>query len=82
MLSRYTKDITFAFDSDTAGLTAVHRAIELADKQDFNIRVAMIPEKYADLDEYVQKAPKKVTEFLKKGVPAYDFFLVSRFSFR
>jgi DNA primase len=77
LLSRYTRDITFAFDSDRAGLTAVHRAIDLAEKQDFHIKVAMIPEKYADLDEFVRAKPKKVKVFVSEGIPAYDFFLVS-----
>src|SRR3989344_1208120 len=77
LLSRYTTDITFAFDSDTAGLNALHRAIELAEKQGFNIKIAMIPEEYKDLDEFIQSAPKKVKSFLEEGIPAFDFFLVS-----
>jgi DNA primase len=77
LLSRYSKDITFAFDSDLAGLTAIHRAIELAEKQGFNIKVVMIPEEYADLDEFIRAKPKKSKKFVTEGIPAYDFFLVS-----
>lgn len=77
LLSRYTNDITFAFDSDSAGLNALHRAIELAEKEGFNIKVAMIPEEYKDLDEFIQADSKKIKAFLADGIPAFDFFLVS-----
>jgi DNA primase len=77
ILSRYTKDITFAFDSDSAGINAIHRAIELADKQGFNIKIALIPQEYKDIDELIQKDVKKAKEILKSAIPAYDFFLVS-----
>lgn len=77
LLGRYTKDITFAFDSDIAGLTAIHRAIELAEREGFNIQVAMIPEEYKDLDEMIVADVKAAKELLKEGVPVFDFFLVS-----
>ncbi len=77
LLSRYTKDLTFAFDSDIAGDTAVRRAIELSEKQGFNIRVAVIPDKYADLDEFICDKPKKVAEFLSEAIPVFDYYLVS-----
>lgn len=77
LLARYTKDIIFAFDSDVAGLNAIHRAIELSEKEGFNISVAMVPEEYKDLDEYLLADKKEAKKFLKKGIPAFDFFLVS-----
>jgi len=77
LLSRYSPDITFAFDSDLAGLNAVHRAIDLSEKQGFNIKVVMIPEEYADLDEFVRAKPRKSKKVVTEGIPAYDFFLVS-----
>lgn len=77
LLSRYTKDITFCFDSDPAGVQAIHRAIELADKEGFNIKVAIIPDEYKDLDEFLVAKPEKVSKFLEDAVNAYDFFLAS-----
>lgn len=77
LLSRYTKDITFAFDSDKAGLMAIHRAIELAEKEDFNIKVLLMPKEYKDLDEFVQADGKGAKDYMKKGIPVYDFFLIS-----
>jgi len=77
LLARYTKDITFAFDSDTAGLTAIHRAIELAERESFNIKVAMIPEEFNDLDDYLAADKKAAGKLLSEGIPVFDFFLVS-----
>ncbi|MBI2414779.1 DNA primase [candidate division WWE3 bacterium] len=77
ILERYTKDITFAFDSDLAGVRAMHRAIELAEQQGFNIKVAMIPSGFKDLDELIQADPKKAKSIFRESIPAYDFFLVS-----
>ncbi|MFA6981699.1 MAG: DNA primase [Patescibacteria group bacterium] len=76
IVSRYTKDVTFCFDSDVAGITAIARAIELADRMDFNVRVAMIPSDYKDIDELIKKEGKDAKSMLNNSVPVYDFFLV------
>lgn len=77
LLSRYTKDITFCFDADFAGIKASYRAIDLAEKQDFNIRAALIPQPYKDLDEVIKKDPELAKETLKNVLPVYDFFIVT-----
>lgn len=76
VVARYTKDITFCFDSDIAGVTAIARAIELADRMDFNVKVAMIPSDYKDLDELIKKDAKGAKSLLTNSIPVYDFFLV------
>ena len=75
VLSRYTNDITFCFDSDFAGIEASYRAIELAEKKNFNIRVAVIPEPYKDIDELIKSDKSKAKKILKDPIPVYDFFL-------
>ncbi|OGC68786.1 DNA primase [candidate division WWE3 bacterium RIFOXYC1_FULL_39_7] len=77
VLSRYTKDITFCFDSDTAGIAAVFRAVELAENMDFNVRAAVIPEGFKDIDEVIRKGVSVAREMLEKSIPAYDFILLS-----
>lgn len=77
LISRYTNDITFCFDSDTAGDAAAHRAISMAEALDFNIRALLIPQGYKDLDEYLVKNPKGTKNILDNAIPVYDFFLVS-----
>ena len=77
ILSRYTKDVTFSFDSDFAGVIASLRAIELAEKQGFNIKIAIVPEPYKDLDELIHADLSLAKKVLKDAVGAYDFFLVT-----
>ncbi len=77
LISRYTNDLTFCFDSDTAGDAAAHRAISMAEALDFNIRALLIPQGYKDLDEYLVKNPKETKNILNDAIPVYDFFLVS-----
>ncbi|MBD3365863.1 DNA primase [candidate division WWE3 bacterium] len=75
IIARYTEDVTFCFDSDTAGLEAIKRAILLAEKQNLNIKVAMIPEKYRDLDEVLKDDADLAGDVLASAVSAYDFFI-------
>jgi DNA primase len=75
VVSRYTNNVTFCFDNDTAGINAAKRAVDLAEKLNFNIRVALIPAGSKDLDELVRKDPSLVKELFDNAVSAYDFFL-------
>lgn len=77
LLSRYTQDITFCFDSDFAGIEASYRAIEMAEKRDFNVKVAIIPDPYKDLDELIKADPSKAKKVIKNPVPVYDYFLAT-----
>lgn len=75
ILQRYTNDLTFCLDSDSAGVTAVYRAVEIAEKLGFNIKVALIPAPYKDLDEVLQKEPEKAKKAVKDAVDVYDFYV-------
>lgn len=77
LLARYTKDIIFCFDADTAGQVATKRAIEMAEHSGFNIRVAFIPNGAKDLDEALKKDTDSVAKALQAAVPVYDFYLFS-----
>lgn len=77
LVVRYTKDIAFCFDSDTAGITAIMRAIELAEKKGFDIKVIMVPSEFKDLDEFIKADLTKATKFVKNAVSIYDFFLAA-----
>jgi DNA primase len=76
-LKRYTNDITFCFDSDTAGVAASYRAVEMAERQNFNIKVALIPSPYKDLDELIKADREAAAKALKASVPVYDYYLVT-----
>jgi DNA primase len=77
ILSRYTKDLIFCLDSDTAGVAAVFRAVDLAEKKDFNIKIALLPEGFKDIDELIKKDKSGVEHMLSHAVPAYDFFITA-----
>jgi len=78
VLSRYTKDIAFCFDSDIAGTSAAYRAIDMAEKQNFNIKVTPLPKEYKDLDEMIKAGVEEAKKLLKNAVSAYDFFVADK----
>ncbi len=58
LLSRYTKNVVLLFDSDTAGIKASMRSIEILLKKDMDIKIASVPEG-EDPDSYVTKYGKE-----------------------
>jgi len=78
LLKRYTSDITFCLDSDNAGIKAAYRAIELAEKQNFNIKVVAIPSPYKDLDELLNNDIELATKTVTHAANAYDFFIADK----
>lgn len=54
LLSRYTKNILVLFDADEAGRKAALRSTEILLKQDFDVRVVLLPDK-EDPDSYINK---------------------------
>ncbi len=74
ILKRFTSDISFCFDSDSAGQAAIDRSIDLAEKEDFNMKVVMLPEKFKDLDELIKSDLSRAKKVVKDAVPIYDFY--------
>lgn len=77
IIDRYTKSLTFCFDSDTAGIAAIYRAIEKAENLNFDIQIATIPKPYKDLDEYIDAEPEKAKILFDNATNAYDFFIAN-----
>jgi DNA primase len=44
IIKRYTENIIFSFDSDSAGIKATEKAIEMAVLQEFNVKIMIIKE--------------------------------------
>jgi DNA primase len=80
ILGRYTKNLIFCYDSDSAGVSAIYRGITLAEGQDFNVMVAPIPAKYTDLDQMLNKELQKAKDLLSNPIPFYDFVIKSTVS--
>ena len=67
LLSRYTKNVVLLFDSDTAGIKASMRSIELLLKRDIEVKIVSLPEG-EDPDSFVNKYGKdEFDELIKKA---------------
>lgn len=75
IISRYTKDLTFCFDSDNAGVNATLRAIEMCATLDLNPKVARLPKDCKDIDDVAKLGTAKVNQMIAEAVPAYDFII-------
>lgn len=73
ILKRLTDKIIFCFDNDGAGLKAAERSIDLANQQDFNVKL-LIVKNYKDPAEMVQKSPGLFLKSLNESESAMEFY--------
>ncbi len=67
LLSRYAKSVILLFDSDTAGINASLRSIEILLKRDFDIKIATLPAG-EDPDSFINKYGKdEFKEIIKRA---------------
>jgi DNA primase len=74
ILSRFTKRVILALDSDFAGDAAVMRGISQIQETGLTILVARMG-KYKDPDEFARKNPGGYKKVLKKAVGIWDFMI-------
>lgn len=82
LLRRFTDKIILALDTDTAGIAASKRAIELAENQGLEVKIAILGE-YKDPDEMIKNDAKQWKKALSEATPVYDFIIeasVNRYS--
>lgn len=79
LLSRYTKDVVLALDSDFAGIAAAIRGIKILEDAEFEIRVVKLGI-YKDPDEAAKSNPGFLKEKIEKSVPIWDFIIDSVFA--
>lgn len=75
---RYTENIVLAFDMDLAGDTATKRGIDLALKEEFNVKIVQIGQK--DPADLIVGDPKLWEEALKKTMGVMEYYFASVFS--
>lgn len=73
LLSRYTKKVILALDTDFAGVKASIRGIKILEDADFEIEVVDLG-KYKDPDEATGN-PQFYKEKIKNAVPVWDFII-------
>jgi DNA primase len=78
IIGRYTKNLAMAFDADAAGVTATRRSIDLALRQDFNVKVISIKDK--DPAEVVKKNPKAWQAAAAGAQSVMEFYFDSTFA--
>lgn len=74
MIKRFTKNIVLAFDADDAGISAAHRAVELALGQDMSVRIARLP-KGMDPADVARKDPSQWVSAVKEAKQVIDLYL-------
>jgi DNA primase len=72
-LRRHTDQLMISFDSDSAGLEAAERAIDLGEATDFSVKVVRF-EKYKDPAEAAQAGAEELRSAVKAAVPAPEFY--------
>lgn len=79
ILKRYTNNLTTSFDMDIAGNSATKRGIDLAQKEEFNIRVVIMPK---DLDpaDVILKHPEDWKTLVSSAKSIMEFYFESAFS--
>lgn len=77
-LSRLTKNLKFAFDSDQAGIAATKRTLGLALEQGFNVYILKI-KGAKDPDELVRKDPEDFKKAIEEAPLYMDYFFEKAF---
>ena len=81
ILKRYSENLAFSFDTDTAGQIATKRTIDLALEQGLNIKVISIPKEIGkDPADCLAQNPKTWFEAIKNKKPIMEFYFDSAFS--
>lgn len=73
ILRRYSENIIFGFDSDSAGETAIERSIDMANAEDFNVRIVHFGAS-KDAGDFVLKNPGMLKEKLVQAESARQFY--------
>jgi DNA primase len=78
-IARYTNNIVFSFDSDSAGSGAQKKAIELAIANDLNAKIIILPDGIKDPGEAVEKDAGIWQNVSQKTTPALDWIFNKTF---
>ncbi|WP_035107830.1 DNA primase [Desulfovirgula thermocuniculi] len=75
LLSRYTRRVVIAYDSDAAGVAATVRGLDLLQQEGFSVRVAVIPQG-KDPDEFIRhQGRERWNELVERSLTLLDYKL-------
>ena len=72
-IRRLAEQLVLCFDNDEAGFNAVERAIDLANANDFNVKILTLQD-FKDPAEAAQKSPGALAGLIKETKPAMEFY--------
>jgi len=73
ILRRYAKRIVLVFDSDTAGIAAANRALEICLAQRIGIAIASVPQGKDPCDFLVSSGKEKFEELVEQATDVFEF---------
>jgi DNA primase len=79
IIKRYTDNVAFSFDLDSAGIKAANRGIEIALAEGMNVQVITVPEG-KDPADCVKSNPDLWREAVKNPKPIMEFYFDSVFA--
>jgi DNA primase len=72
-IHRLAEELILSFDSDVAGSDAAERAIDLAEANDFSVKVATLKD-FKDAADAAQADPENIKKAILAAVPAPEFY--------
>jgi DNA primase len=72
-IRRLAEQLVLCFDNDEAGFNAAERAIDLANANDFNVKILTLGD-FKDPAEAAQKSPGALAGLIKETKPAMEFY--------
>ena len=77
LIRRFAENVIFALDADLAGIEAIKKSVQIAERIDLNLKVAVLPKGFKDPDEVAQKRPELLRKSLTKAVLVWDFLITA-----
>lgn len=78
ILKRYTENLKMAFDMDIAGDSATKRGIELAQRENFNVKILVMP-KDDDPADVIKKEPQNWQKIIVSAKSITEFYFENAF---
>jgi len=74
-LSKYSTNITLAFDNDKAGVSATLRILDLkkSTSRDLNLTCLVLPSEYKDIGEFYEKGKGNIASLLNDKIDLIEF---------
>ena len=74
-LSKYSTNITLAFDNDKAGVSATLRILDLkkSTSRDLNLTCLVLPSEYKDIGEFYEKGKDNIASLLNDKIDLIEF---------